>query len=80
MTEKKIGVRIGALAPPLAEQMKEQGVVLVPGEQFMALQEDVDALNRLYVRGILPETPATQTRRKLMKTILAFVKTHGVIP
>ena len=83
MAEKKIRITIGAMAPSLAEQVKSQGVQLVLDSKtrdlFRAMEGDVDALNRLYVRGVLSETSTIQARKKLIKAVLSFVKKHGVI-
>lgn len=83
MTEKKFGIGIGAMALPLAKQVRSQGIRLVLDSKardlFQGLQEDVYALNRLYLRGVLPDGPTIRARKKLIKVILAFVKKHGVI-
>lgn len=68
---KTFGITLGAMAPSLVKQLKSQGIV-VKGkrrEHIRHLQEDVDALHRLYVRGVLPDSPVHRARKKLMRLI-----------
>lgn len=57
----------GALAEPLAEQLRRQGVSSTVVDT--ALQSDVDAITRLNVRGILSDTAADKARQKIVTMI-----------
>ena len=55
-------ILLGALAPDIAEQG-----FLDPDGQF---QRDADAISRLYVRSLLPESVVKKARDKLVKKIM----------
>lgn len=84
MSTKKVGISFGALAPPLIEQLHEQGLTM-DAKDASALSNDIDAVNRLYLRNVITETEAKQARRRIMKKITAKVssdqpKEHEEIP
>jgi hypothetical protein len=60
----KIGLRFGALAPSLAEQLDK------PPKSVELWQKDADAITRLLVRGLIPDTYGQKARRKLLATIV----------
>jgi len=68
-------IDIGALAPPLIEQLERQGLeVKAPGgktkgELIMHWQRDLDALVRLYVRGLVTDSEKIKVARRLLKQI-----------
>lgn len=62
------GIHFGALAPPLREQMKEQGVP-IDDNAAEHLERDIDAVNRLRVRGLLPDSQAHKVHQKIMRKI-----------
>lgn len=73
---KTFSITLGAMAPDLIEQLNSQDI-FVEGQQkkdIEHLQGDVDALHRLYVKGILPDSVVGQARKKLMKRITAVLK------
>lgn len=63
MGARKIAVRLGALAPPLAAQLG------VPPHSTMHHQADLDAITRLAVRGVLTERQVVAARRKVLKNV-----------
>ena len=69
----KVGISFGAMADPLKDQLKSQGLKM-GAEKCNHFQLDIDALIRLSIRGVLCDSDANRTRRKLMKRILAEVE------
>ena len=65
----QIGISFGAMADPLRDQLKAQGLRM-PEEKMNHLQSDIDALVRLSIRGLLCDSDANRTRRKLLKRII----------
>lgn len=59
-------IHFGAVAGPIQEQLAAQGFTL---PNVVALQEDVTAVSRLHIRGILPDYAAHAARKKLMHQI-----------
>ena len=57
---------LGALAQPLAVQLREQGVAVGDVENY---QQDADALTRAYVRSLLPPSQVQMARRRLLDRI-----------
>lgn len=64
----EIGLRFGALSPPVSDQMAEQGHHL-PTEIVDAIQKDVDAITRLYLRGHLTGAEVRKARRRVIDQI-----------
>lgn len=62
---QKAQVRFGAMAPKLSEQ--------VPGAPA-CLQDDADAVTRLYLRGLLTESEARRARHRIVRAIEMNVK------
>lgn len=64
----KIGLQFGALAPPLDEQLVEQGIA-AGVRNLRQLQQDADAVSRLAVRQILTEAEADKARQRIIKRV-----------
>lgn len=64
----QINISFGALAPTIAEQLEKQNVGVEP-ERLEHFQKDADAISRLHVRGLIPDSVAKNIREKLMKKI-----------
>ena len=66
-----IEIEFGALAPKLTEQIKDQTGALSDGQMsdIDTIQKDADAVNRLYVRGVLSEAATRTARKRLMNKI-----------
>lgn len=62
----KIPIEIGALSPSLDQQLS--GVKIAP-EDLAALQRDMDAINRCYVRGYIGAQNFDAAGRALIKKI-----------
>lgn len=69
----RIEISFGALAEPLADQLRQQGL-LIGREKCSRFQSDMDASARLSVRGLLSDSEATKVRRRLLKAILSEVE------
>jgi chemotaxis regulatin CheY-phosphate phosphatase CheZ len=59
-------IRFGALAPPLAAQLRG---LKIDADRLDNLQKDADAVIRLYVQGLLTEQQAERALRKLSRRI-----------
>jgi hypothetical protein len=67
---ERFQLQFGALAPPIEEQLRDQGLRLdlTPlSRQF--LQQDADDVSRLYVRGLLTKAESDRVRNRLVKKI-----------
>lgn len=79
-TENKkatLALDFGALCHPLAKQLKDQGVrmnVAIRGSAGI-WQKDADAITRLAVRQLLPDSAAQNARKKLLKKIVRGIET-----
>lgn len=69
MPTDRIFLHFAPLAPPLADQLAEQGVTL-PTEDVEHFQHDADAVTRLYLRGLIPFSQAGKVRERLFNRIL----------
>ena len=67
-TPTRIHVELGALCPPLHEQLGVFGVT-----EAEPLQIDANAIVRLSVRGLLSEAEETRARKRLVRKIQAFI-------
>ena len=66
----KVQIHIGALAPPLHEQLA------VPPEVLDQQQQDIDALIRLRVRGVIPSSVARRGESKVIKEVTKIVEEY----
>lgn len=64
---QEIGFRFGALSPSLAEQFREQRLVIrkEDKDEFLHLDKCADALVRLSLSDLLPESAISKARQKL---------------
>lgn len=60
---------LGALADPLMDQLAEINTTPKQKAEIEMLDKDADAISRLYIRGLIPESQATKAREKLMRRI-----------
>lgn len=65
MTE--IGIHFGALAPSLAEQLKDYEI---NEDDLKHFQLDADAITRLVCRSLIPDSIAVKARQRLLKKIV----------
>lgn len=63
-------IRFGGLAPPIAEQVAEQGLVMADAP---VIQADADAIVRLTIRGLLTAAEKHRARKRLMRKIVTAV-------
>lgn len=68
----KVKITFGALAPTIADQIKQQGAEAA-GQLLNQWQRDAKSITRLALRCLLSEAEVTRARRRLMRDIL-----HGV--
>jgi len=63
-------IELGALSEPLTDQLG-RNIKLTPEQRKEAgiYDKDADAISRLYIRGLIPESQADNARRKLLKKI-----------
>lgn len=73
----RIELHFGALAPSLKEQLEPQLQGIQEGiadEKLEHFQRDADAIVRLYVRGLIPDSIKASAYKKLAKNITAAIK------
>jgi hypothetical protein len=70
MTDRNIRISFGALAPPIDEQLREQGFKLdLDPLARQHLQRDADEVSRLRVRGTLTESESDKARKRIFQII-----------
>ena len=65
-------IQLGPLASPLKDQLKD-AKVRAHYKDVARWQSYADAINQLYVNGLLSESDADKSRRKLVRFIIAGV-------
>ncbi len=75
MAKRTFTLSMGCLAPRIEEQLHEQSLRLdlSPTERQL-LQQDVDEVSRLLVRGVLASSEADKARRRIVKTVKQHLK------
>lgn len=63
----------GAMTMPFEEQLKAQGFGVKDITALGHLQSDADALTRLAVRRVLPDSVVNKARRKITDRVAAMV-------
>lgn len=75
MTDRRLSISFGALSFRIEEQLKAQGLRLdldpLPRQH---LQQDVDEVARLRVRGVLTEAESDRARKRIFQIIKKQVK------
>ena len=69
MSERVLGIRFGAVAAPITEQLAQQDLKLEAIEG-VRVQANADAITRLHLHGMLTDHEAHRARRRLMKYVL----------
>jgi hypothetical protein len=72
---EKIIFNFGALAEPFIQQVQKQGIKINPYTCDL-FQADIDAINRLAIRGLTPESQRDRAIKRLMKRIQKAVGTE----
>jgi len=65
---RKVGIKFGALAAPIAEQLEQQGSRLRSPDVTL-VQDWADAIARLSIAGILTEAETHRARGRIMKRL-----------
>ena len=65
----RVSIAFGAMADPLKDQLRQQGLHMNAGK-CGHFQRDMDAINRLLIRGMASDSEGTKIRRRLLKSIL----------
>lgn len=75
MTEHRFQIEFGALAPPIEDQLRDQGLQLdmIPLSRHQ-LQRDSHEVTRLFVRGILTEAEAGKAQQRIIRIIKKQVR------
>jgi len=68
---KLVDIELGAIAKPLSEQISE---AVMDRRDVAMFQKDSDAISRLYIRGLIPESQARSAKMKLMKKMQKAIK------
>ena len=75
MTEHRFHIEFGAMAAPIDEQLRDQGLRLdIEEVALWALQCDADGVARLFVRGILTETEVHKAKNRILQIIKKQVR------
>ncbi len=71
MNNENLTLSMGALSDTFDDQIKQQGFD-VP-EDIEQHQKDADAITRLVIRGLIPQSVAHKSRQKLVKAVAKSV-------
>lgn len=75
MSEHRFHIEFGAMAAPIDEQLRDQGLRLdIEPMARQLLQRDTHEVTRLFVRGILAEAEAHKARRRILQIIKKQVR------
>ena len=69
----KLSIRLGALAPKIKEQLDSEGITDYDEICLDVFQKDADAISRLSIRGLIPESIAVKARVRLMKKLAKWL-------
>lgn len=70
-------ITFGALAPPIGEQIKAQGIV-VTNDEAERFERIAKGITMLHLQDITPDSVRDNARKKLMKKISVCVKKDDV--
>lgn len=73
---RPLRLAMGALCPTFSEQVKEHGITLPANalEKLDHLQRDSEAISRLSIRGLLPDSHKAAAQKKLEKRLHDFFR------
>lgn len=71
--KKSMSLSFGALAPRISEQLEAQGLEFKTTE-VVQLQRDLDAVTRLRVRGLLPDSLCEMVHRRIFRKVWEVVR------
>ncbi len=74
MTQKKLEIAFSAFAKPLSEQLEGFDFDQKTVEHF---QKDLSAINRVRIRGLIPDSQADKSYKKLFKVIEKHISEHN---
>jgi hypothetical protein len=71
-----IEIVFGAMAPPILDQLRAQGIraSILSSVDALQFQKDADAVVRLAVRGILPENAKRAAHRRILRRMIAEIE------
>ena len=71
-----LSLQFGAMAAPIAEQLADQDLT---GNAHLVqhFQRDADAIARLQIRGLLPDSATQNARKRLLKRILSATESRN---
>lgn len=70
--QQRIQIAMGAISPPLKEQIEKQGGV-IDSKEAERLQRHCDAVTGLYIASYIPASVAEKARQKIMRDIAKAV-------
>lgn len=73
MSMKEIRLDFGAVVPSLDSQLFDQGIAM-DRDGIRHFQQDADAIVRLSVRGLLPDSERARLNKKLLQRIVKAVE------
>ena len=72
---ESLGVQFGAFAPPLGEQLSEQGLAIDDAQVLEKLERGRTSVAYLYIHGFLSEGERERASKRVMKAITQAVNT-----
>ena len=71
MSEVKLELHFGALAPPVSQQIKKQ--INYTDDRILKFDEEAKALVRVYLDGLITDGENEKARKRLMKKITNYL-------
>lgn len=69
MEDRRFNIWFGPMSDTIEKQLKSQGIRITSKKAIAEIQRDIDAINRLTVRGILMPRTVYIIRQKMIKRI-----------
>lgn len=73
---KQLSLNFGAMGDKLSKQLSSQGFQF-DNNKLSHFQKDVDALNRVRIRGLLPQSLVKKGEQKLFKSITLHLEEYN---
>lgn len=70
----KISIALGMFGPPIRQQLKKQGLLIIDEENYKNWNMDREAVYRLYIRGVISNTTLEKANMRLMRSLVSNIK------
>lgn len=75
--QRELTLHFGAMVKPIADQLAEQGFT-APARVVEGAQQDVEALNRLYIRSVITHPQLKEARHRVWARLASHTDLRDV--